>query len=333
MFWLPEIGGVIARFSTRAEVALHNTRAECWTSAEPAQSGNGSNGGTGATRQDALDNRAFERQLDQLLDVVGGDRGGWLFVSRNELPPVFLGPEGFRFHARAMHHSEELIARYIQDLRAREEGLTALTKRLTLLIPEQSGEWFTNHELREKVLTRSETPGAAHVPDGPALRRMLGYFDKRWSASGSVRLVKAGEYEGKDLAEIGIEEARGLKGKTVSLTMLPDVWIAIAPELCERLRGAGGEGDRDETERAVVKWAVGISRKDKLYQSLLEDSLRNREILGVKVSAAEFNPRYRGQLLGATELGRAIRHWALAYHASRPHLSAPWPKSDPSVVH
>ena len=317
MFWLPEIGGVIARFSSRAEVALQDTRAVCWEggAAQGAVSQQPSRA-SAPTETEGLDNRTFETELDRLLDVVGAEAGGWLLVSRNEIPPVFLGDSGFRSHARALHHSEELIARYMQELESRARRLGPLTPRMTLLIPEQSATWLVDPELRQKLFARSETPGAAHIPTRRELQNMLKHFARHWSATGAVRVVAADEYEPADLSEVGLAEAAQLAVDKLSLTMLPDVWIGLAPGLCKRLRGEGVSDDRDQNEAAVVKWAAGLSRKDKLYVSILDDALRNREIRALKVSAAEFNPRYRGQALVQPAIGRALRHWALAYHAS-----------------
>jgi pimeloyl-ACP methyl ester carboxylesterase len=323
IFWLPEIGRVIARFSTRTEVALHNMRAACWGrevsashSTKPESKLPAPGDGDGDD-DDGLDSSAFESALDALLDIVGSNAGGWLLISRNEIPPVFLGPDGFRAHARALHHSEELIARYIQELRARADQLADLTDRMTLLIPEQSTEWLVREDLRQKLLARSETPGAAHLPTAEELKQMLRYFNETWVDTGAVSLVTAAEYEPKDLPEIGEAETNDLKMDRISLTMLPDVWIGIAPSLRERLLGFKASNARETTENAIVKWAAGLTKDDSLYISLLDDSLRNQEIVVLKVSAAEFNPRYRGHVLAHPEAERALRHWALAYRASR----------------
>jgi hypothetical protein len=322
MFWLPEIGRIIGRFSTHTERALAHERAMRRDNAAVAATiVKGQRKTASISERDSLDGRMIENALDDLLDIVGSDLSGWLLVGRNEIPAVFLGPDEVTAHARALHHSEELIAKYVQDMRAREARLRALRPRMTLLIPLQSAEWFVDEELRHKLLSYSETPGAAYVPSAAELQNTLKYFDRHWCSTGAVSLVKAGEYKAKKLKEIGPAEAKELSVKRLSLTMLPDVWIALSPVLCERLRGPKANDDREGNEQAVVEWASGLASKDPRYLSLLDDSFRDGEIVALKVSASEFNPRYSGHILQGPAIGRALRHWALAYRAAKPAQS------------
>jgi pimeloyl-ACP methyl ester carboxylesterase len=345
-FWLPEIGGVIARFSVRAESTLQSSLAACWNdveavSAEARKAGTAKPAGPrdrpvqAGDNQEGLENRVFERELDSLLEVVGSDPPGWLLISRNEIPPVFLGPEGFRFHARALHHSEELIYTYCQSLAVRATQLRDLEKRMTLLLPEQTAAWFANLNLREKLFARSETPGAAQIPTALELAEMMSYFTKCWVNTEAVRGVHATEYQGDELVkfgELGEAETRRLKTNKLSLTILPDVWIGISQSLSERMR-LGGRDDRGENEGAVVDWVTRLAQDDSEATDELRSALDKNDLVVVKVSAAELNPRYRGhRLRDHTVVSRVLRHWAVAYRASTSPLDLDVPIPDTVVA-
>jgi hypothetical protein len=249
---------------------------------------------------------------------------------------VFLGPDGFRLHARALHHSEELVHNYFQSLQAREHQLTVLEDRMTLLIPEQSERWLLEEYLRRKLFARSETPGAAHIPPLEELERMWNYFLEKWCLNQAVRTVKAQEYDYDELPPIGRFELDHLRTRRLSLTMLPALSPPPPPLLCNRLRGE--LDDRDSNEAGALKLATKLAEeaakraeadathaketttraeeKDSARAGL-ETMLTNGLLVALQVSAAELNPRYRGQrLTDPDDVSRALRHWALCYGAS-----------------
>jgi pimeloyl-ACP methyl ester carboxylesterase len=333
-FWLPEIGRVIDRFSVRAESTLQNSLAECWNDGDAPPPADGAPGGGDRRKggnlgrgrnaqgsQEGLENRVFERELDLLLNVVDFDSPGWLLISRNEIPPVFLGQKGFRFHARALHHSEELITKYRQSLVAREKQLKKLADRMTLLVPEESADWFLDKDLREKLFARSETPGAAQIPTPHELKEMLDYFTGTWVSAGATRGVTTAEYRFDKLGELGTAEERRLeKADRLSLTILPDIWIGLTHDLCTELRN-GGRDDREENESAIVEWITQLALEKKGAEEQLASALADGQLIALKVSAAELNPRYRGHRLREDRVvSRALRHWALSYTASSPSL-------------
>ncbi len=341
-FWLPEIGRVIDRFSVRAEATLQNSLAECWNNGDsPPASQNGSGDGAQAGArgpghgrhvredQDGLENHVFERELDWLLGIVDSAQRGWLLISRNEIPPVFLGQMGFRFHARALHHSEELVTKYRQSLAAREAQLIGLADRTTLLLPEKSARWFLAKYLRRKLFARSETPGAAQIPSHKQLAEMLKHFKSEWEATGATRGVTAGEHHFSEFGEIGKAEARRLQVEKLSLTILPDIWIGLTHDLCAELRN-GGEDNRKENEGAIVDWVTQLALEKSTAEKRLKQALDDSQLIAVKVSAAELNPRYRGHRLREDRVvSRALRHWALSYTLSSEPLKLTPPPPSP----
>jgi hypothetical protein len=320
MFWMPEIGRIIAQFSTQTESAPSDSSYRPFkntprvptamqTSREFPLAG------------EPLKHQAFEKTLDAIIHLTSESADGskgWLLVSRNEIPPVFLGQRGFRTHAGALHHSEELILRYVRDLEARASRLEAIANRATILIPKSSQEWFMEPDLRQKLFSRSETPGAANLPSGDELREMYHQFVQTWYDEGTIYLVPGGEYPVGNMGTIGLAEAGKLEVNTLSLTMLPDVWIGMTGNFCAGLRGKRGNDDRVTHEQAIIEWITKLSEEDEDTKRDLANDVERHEIVGLKVSAAEFNPRYRGHTLPASALERALRHWALAYKTATP---------------
>ena len=328
IFWLPAIGRVIGEFSGNTEVMLQKTLAKSWrdrerTPLEPTVTARrvpGSNG---------LNSRGFGRQLDTMLDLAGN--GGWVLASRNEVPPVFLGEEGFRLHAKALHHSEELIERYTRAMVGRAERLLELQKRMTLLLPDKSERWFQTDYLRRKVFARSETPGAAEIPTASQLAAMWSVFRDDWGGTDAVRLVEAAEYPASRFGPLGEAQTKGSHdplNEEISLTILPDVWIALAPEVVVAISG-NWRTKRVDMERAIYDWATALVRpptddekRDADQPSpleRLEEWLDRRQIAAVKVSAAEMNPRYRGQRIETVkDFSRVLQHWVLCHRVSTP---------------
>jgi hypothetical protein len=318
-YWLPEVGRMIARFSRRTETALHNQRAHYWDGTTRPR-GSGSNGRQAKRAKpsadaDGLDYRAFERELDALLDVVDARRLGWLLVSRNEIPPVFLGEDGFRAHARALHHDEELIARYVHDLRDREARLRRLKTRMTVLIPKQSLEWLSNAQFREKLLARSETPGAATAAGLEEIDRMREHFVAQWAQTRAFRLVNGSERPKRELTSLGKAEATRQQVNNLALTMLPDVWIGLGADVCKHLRRE--RNGRAAHESGIIEFATHLAEGKRATEQQMEQWLDEGRIFVINVSVAEFNTRYRGpRLMDVAKASRAFRHWASAYCGS-----------------
>jgi hypothetical protein len=154
---------------------------------------------------------------------------------------------------------------------------------------------------------------------------MWNSFTTEWLDSEAVGVVSAGEYEPNKLGEIGVLVADKLGVDSIPLTILPDIWISLSSALCSQL--IRQRDDPSSIREEVVKWAANLARKDgraededargwaeaDLARALSSDDLRV-----VKVSAAELNPRYRGQRLVTSRAVRtALTHWALAYRASQ----------------
>jgi hypothetical protein len=372
VYWLPEVGRVIAKFSVRSAGLLHRQLSECWdvTADEPVAEDDLTKEPKPAHAvpqssdkdQKVLASTAFTYDLRKLVEVamtsaregqqagegedggedqpadeeqqVGEDPRGWLLVSRNEIPPVFLGSRAFRFYGEAIHHSEDQIAQYVRWLRARTWQLLANRKRVSLLVPERGHVWFQRRGDRQTFFSKSETPNAARLPSKADLEHMWDEFESEWMATGAVRVFAGRECKPGNLAGIGPAEADRLEVDTLSLTVLPDVWIALSGSVAREMREEGEFANtREGNEEAVIAWTSKLVEGSKAHRESLTKWLADEQVMAIRISAAELNPRFRGRRLETTgEVQKALVHWALAYRASdtpdrgpsrRPDISSP----------
>jgi hypothetical protein len=349
--WLPEVGRVLANFSEHSERLLNRTLADSWGvylgegGSEPvADIGASVPEVHGEHGPGMLDSATFATEMNSLIKQAlptdeESDTRGWLLIARNEVPPAFLERQAFLIYAQAVHHSEEEITRYIRVLRAHAKWLSDKPDRVSLLIPQESEWWFEKQGERERFFSKSETASAARMPEVKIAKDMWAHFEREWIKKQAVRLVPPFEYEPGALGEIGRSEAKRLNVEMISLTSLPDVWIALSDEA---FRSIVGEGyGREKVEKEVIEWAINLSREwteealkkarerrsgkstgsleEKKKTRLLElkQWMDSGAVRAIEVSGAELNSRYRGRLLlKETDVRRAIIHWALAYQAA-----------------
>ncbi len=353
VYWLPEVGRVIANFSERSAGLLHKQLTECWdvtadrdlAPSDLAGEGKSTYSGSQSPDKDpnVLEGAAFTHELRNLVDVAltrsddgeladedrqgneprrAGDQSadeegrGWLLVSRNEIPPVFLGPRAYRFYGQAVHHSEDQIAQYVRWLRARAWQLRINRQRVSMLVPELGEVWFQRQGDRQTFFSKSETPNAARVPSKHDLETMWGEFESHWMKTGAVRVFAGREHKPTDLAGIGPAVANGNK---LSLTVLPDVWIGLSASVTRQMRKDEFPDTRDGNEEAVIAWTSELEEgKTKEHKEQLAKWLADEELMAIRISAAEINPRFRGRRLEKErEVKKALVHWALSYRASK----------------
>jgi hypothetical protein len=338
-YWLPEVGRMIANFSRNGERLLQDTLAVSWGTATGAELPPESRDDTPKNDREPvlLDSLEFARELRSLvrrIEPTGqARRPGWLLISRNEIPPVFMGQHGFCFHGQTVHHSEQQIFEYVRTLEERARYLRRRVDRTTLLIPARGDRWFWN----TKFFSMSETPNAARIPTEAERHDMIDRFQE-WVDLGMVWEVAADEYEipADDMGRTAVPPLRAalaaeLETERLSLTILPDVWIGLSPTALKSMRG-DQLSHRRQTEEGIVGWATARvlarleGRNDERTEQLndLQNWIDSGDVLAITVSAAELNPRYRGRRLRkAWQVENAIIHWALAFEASTVAESAP----------
>ena len=328
---------MIANFSRHSAHVLHDTLATSWGTADgraPASEPAPPEPSHVERGPVLLDSGKFARALRRVVRRIEPERSaeddaddagrGWLLISRNEIPPVFMGQTGFRFHGQAVHHSEQQIVEYVRTLDERADYLQRRHDRATLLIPSSGDRWFWH----TKFFSMSETPNAARVPNDDEKREIVDCF-REWVDLKMVRQVIADEYDPpSQLGELGTAVANEVGTERLSLTILPDVWIALSGRALELVRGEGGRDSREAIERTIVDWAARmVTRRVERQRNRLkrlQEWLDGGEVLAITVSAAELNPRYRGrQVRNAKHVEESIIHWALAYQASSVASAAP----------
>jgi hypothetical protein len=335
-FWLPEVGGMIGRFAERAADLLQRTNHRYWRSSpRPASSPDGS-GQRKREPDGGLQSMQFERELDSMIEMVKREEG-WLFIARGQIPTVFLDPPAFRAHAAAMHHSEDLIGDYAEALEARAKRLKKLGGRFSLLIPSAQvlSDGLTPIKppdtSRDRAMFAKSEVAIRYWPDEKSRQRAWRHFLTTWCDGAAVRSVKEDEYMPDKLGDVGIGWGRksGDLSEPIAITVLPDIWVAFDKVACRELLEAKVDPDQDKdqvrqaVEQGMVKLAAKLTEKKSVKADRLQELLTTGAVRVVKVSAAEFNPRYRGRLLDGSsrETGGSnnqLIHWAMAYEASSP---------------
>jgi pimeloyl-ACP methyl ester carboxylesterase len=332
-FWLPEAGGLIARAAWRAEELKTAEAAEVdllrqWASEpEPAD--------VKKPKGRDLASPDFEGALDWV--VAGVEPGaGWLFICRNGIPAAYLPPEHQLAHGTALHHHDVAVQSYILGLARRAEALCAIEHRTTLCLSRKlkdlfigSGDLFDPHnDAMGKLVTGSEREHAWSEFVDTWNSRI------RWFDAGRVNgRLKGGGRPDPELEKFGRTVAnefarrtgrwKGLPTKYLTVSRLPDVWIAIH-------QGAFSMDPRHSPTTAFnfVKWVSEIiieqsqtnprpgtqPKSDQLNLDLEAGSIRI-----VRVAGTELNPRYRGRFESKLEPALLLlAHCAASLLRSRP---------------
>jgi pimeloyl-ACP methyl ester carboxylesterase len=349
-FWLPEAGKVIGRFATRAETLLQQSNSRGWLDEDGRRRLNRQDGDRAIRRpaDGALSNPLFEQELDAVVAILEGgilEAGGWLFISRNQIPAAFLEERAYRAYGAAMHHAEDQIGDYVESIEARAEQLDKAKDRISLLMPSDqvattdAFDWIHDRarfSKSESAMRVSLNPQASGEEVKDFAENLMKKFAEKWCGGGVVRVAKAGEYPAEKLDPIGSAWAgeRNDKFELVSLTMLPDVWMAFSPKACLELLGAAPNAGRKEIETGMVALACELAADQKVSESLgnaasnLYRLRREGAVRTVEVSGAELNPRYRGRVLDDDSedtmrvVVQLIMHWAIAYAASKEYAPA-----------
>jgi len=283
-----------------------------------------------------LSDRWFGKEIGRVCETVAEGSGGWVLVSRNEIPPVFQTEEVMKRYAAALHHSEDLAADEFWLASQRREVLLKNRDRVTLMITEIARE-IAFEEAPSVFPSRSETPGVAHLSQSQ-LGKVEEYFRENWEDAdpGAVRILSSGEFRPDQLGELGavVAELQGLDPEDpeteISVRFLPDAWIGLDEKLIAELLESGefdGNSPRQATEAAIAAWGASLaaersrqgesSSEEHAGEKRLKKALDEGLLWIVEFSRAGLNPRYRGQrITKARRAGELLIHWALAYEAA-----------------
>jgi hypothetical protein len=341
-FWLPEVGGLMGRFSIEAAERHLAERAGSWldgdlevtdeTTGKPL-------GGVKAAGQKesrvtlmsdrerlelpgdgALVSTHFGACLNDLLarqDPNFKDKGH-LFVLRNEIPTLLLPPRAVQRRARALYHDDHRIVKYCREVNSRAEAFGAM-ERSSLVLP------WNAYDLMRLLDPSHRFPSQAEAAVGQIADEIT--VDKVWpkceetlatleqKRTGSVRIFD-GRHPLENCARLGeratqLIEARRENGESTPLVpSLPDCWLWMTPKFL----GCGDDPTAAEEREALIASALKFGGDN--VKGLAEE-LRDDNVRAITVSRARYNPRFRGRLvLNARALQQILTHVALCLAVS-----------------
>lgn len=278
---------------------------------------------------DALYSDQFQAELSEIVDLV--NRSAWLFVARNKLPLALLGDKGLQQGGIAMYHSNDEIRQYAQGLERRGNQLMQYASRTTLIVPAMIQEYFKKE--RALFMPNSDTPGGMK-PSKHMLETLWVEFVNDWNAeggpdrNGALRYFSADDQvdhsQGFQSAVEELERAvrtslRVDNSEDGFINTLPDVWVCLTDEAMEKF-GARTSFDMpaDEVRGAVEKLVLNLAAKLALHEPQYERDFKDMLGLGniriIKVSTAEFAPRFRGWRIREPNYAASLFvHLALSY--------------------
>jgi hypothetical protein len=346
-FWLPEVGRLTARAAMRADelvdeelAAARADRDARERTSRTAADGADADPPRSPPRGPALTSSEFDEALDWVLDAFTED-SGWLIVSRNTLPAALLSPRHFEVWGAALHHHDARIQHYATALHGRATALDARSDRVMLLLPDKLEQWF--------VYASALFDPQSDTPRGRIMRHedrlaLWRDFDTHWSKC--IRAFDPGELDEPIDERLAREELipaltawQGVETSDLTVTHLPDVWIALSGG--DNAAPPGNARRRERFERDFVAWAADVvseleARRPKVrkdapragWGAKLRAGLEGGTVRIVQVSDAELNPRYRGRLeRSAGPAARLLAQCAASMLRSAPRPVSPAPRS------
>jgi len=334
-FWLPEVSTLIKRFSDCASEDLRTERQRTWLSPDFKVRFRKKKNQAGPLARltdserfaighdGSLSSPLFERSIEDLLvRIEGGD--GYLFVMRNEIPPIFFNQRAVLRIARAMGHADFTIIDYCIGMRARRKSAIKNRKQIAFVLPRKAGNILDHRDPPNGQPSQAE-PALGELPGDPSLGELWRSFTKtrerlledsplsvlQFDAEYSVR-DKRNKWFTEELAESAGRNNRGSAG--LEVTSMPDCWIWLSMEALgfrasEQLCGT------DEAIRRFVSLAVDVNHPGR--RSSFDNHIRDDKARVITVSRARFNPRYRGRIVvGSRLLKELILHAALCLAAA-----------------
>jgi pimeloyl-ACP methyl ester carboxylesterase len=360
-FWLPEIGGLVARFAGQATGEQLASRRETWLTPElkvkPAASETPAPAGdelllddserNAFGRDGALPADLFGRYLDDLLARNEHGRHGYLWILRNEIPTFLLDEWSVQHRARALHHDDAGIIEYCRAIHRRWETLDASKGLFSIVVPWNARRILWRIDPPHPFPSQAETavglmPGARpheavwadfeatarHLTNNGQLDQSLLVFDGRRLLTTDERGAETNDRKEQESSRIRASIVQeGLALSKDAGTERADRRLRV-PSLPDCWIWASkdflGVRRRASPEEMTLKFLSAV-RGAQSESSDLGESLLRDQLRIVSVSRARYNPRFQGRLVTDAESARPILlHAALCISAAKPLHQVDW---------
>lgn len=352
-FWLPEVGGLMGRFSIEAAARHSDERADNWLnsalevptgSVGPGQSGvEQPEGGEEAVGEDDRESTTVKLMSDRerlelsgdgalasaqfsacLSDLLARQRpetegGGHLFVLRNEIPTLLLPQRAVQRRARALYHDDRRIVKYCREVKDRAKTFDEM-ERTSIVLP------WNAHDLMRHLDPSHRFPSQAETAVGQIANEIT--VDEVWPAceatleklhekkNGAVRI-----FDGRDplnvrsdMGERAVELIQAMQKSSEPFLSVPSL-----PDcwlwVTPGFLGLGEKAEPSVKEEREALIACALKYSDNVEG--LTEELRMDNARVIAVSRARYNPRFRGKLvLSARAFQQTLIHVALCLAAS-----------------
>ncbi|HKS24263.1 MAG TPA: hypothetical protein VJZ76_15795 [Thermoanaerobaculia bacterium] len=351
-FWLPTIAGIIFSLSERSESVLRTTMlANLWND-ETTDSGRGPSWllskesiekrfEAGVAKQRAKDDRPGSEPLDsdrlQTAIIEFAERlhnGGALLILRNQIPVTLMGPRVLHRRGTVPHFADKQIRTFWQRLQEQRQLMLQSSGRITVVVPARLNQWFKQ---------QPSTLSAKHlsvVREDPNLQQKIWEdFLNEWETKEGALYRFNAEYPFNVTSsadplfrlENWIREDTGTPWNRWVLNCLPDTWISLSREVATDLHGRHGtrEQFRENFINRMSLIYAGSHGKNRLSdhdlksaaadKEQLEDWLDQEKLQIIRISAAQWSPRYLGERIwDRIAVMTLLTHSALALARSQP---------------
>ncbi len=341
LWWFPKVIADINSFSRRAEIKYLQNLKKNWPSNNVMHTEKNPNSKHRTTKtpfleikEEPLNYEQFDSCLDQMANEI--QKGGWIFILRNDIPIALLGEDVIEFHARSLHQSDERIGISMKKLNFRKMQLEKYNKNVQIVLPKNIGDW-SSRDLPTFPPTIETAVGKI-----PSLKirkenykRFLNFWNKPY---GQLRFFDPNiPNKGCELEKIVCGNL-GVKPKTIEIiNTLPDVWIFMSKKFLNEINTTK-KGNRIDRRKIFIDYCCKIAthnqylkfnmgKKGDQIKKVPQDirqavkisttGISSGSLQIIRVSRARYNPRFRGtRVLGAKEVQGYLIHSAIAYGRS-----------------
>ena len=339
-FWLPMVAGVISKLSQHSETlqacsVLSNlwnddtTGLASYSDLWPRRENGDEPTRARSVRIDPepLDSEGMRKSLVELVDPL--QRGGFLFILRNQLPFTLMGKLLLHRRGGVPHYEDFQIRTFWQHLQDRQATMTAQADRIVLVLPGRLNEWF-----KRKVSVLSPKPHslARRLPKPYSLQEIWEAFLNDWEPKGA--LYRFDPERPRELPEGCFALERMVRIDTTTpaghpvLNCLPDLWIGLSAKVVAGLTGLEGKPKAEELRAAVtdefldhIHRLYRERRGVKVGKAAVANTrnwLTSGDLRLIRISAAESNPRFLGERIwDLAAAADALVHSALAITRSK----------------